>query len=75
MISANHQISRGQSEPSSRPASPSTIPMLTGLCAFAEADLERLKEIVDRHRPVLDMRNPTPLEFSLRRGTLSAAVE
>ncbi|WP_426440655.1 hypothetical protein [Bradyrhizobium genosp. P] len=49
--------------------------MLTGLCAFAEADLERLKEIVDRHRPVLDMRNPTPLEFSLRRGTLSAAVE
>ncbi len=33
----------------------------------SELDLQHLKEIVDRHCPVLDiLRNPTPVELSLR---------
>lgn len=41
-----------------------------------EADLARLKEIVDRHCPVLDiLRNPTPVQLTLRTGLLSAAAE
>jgi putative redox protein len=41
-----------------------------------EADLARLKDIVDRHCPVLDiLRNPTPVELSLRQVTLSVAAE
>jgi putative redox protein len=39
-------------------------------------DLARLKEIVDRHCPVLDiLRNPTPVQLSLRAGSLNAAAE
>lgn len=42
----------------------------------SEADLNRLKEIVDRHCPVLDiLRNPTPVRLSLRPGALSVAAE
>ncbi|WP_407175106.1 OsmC family protein [Bradyrhizobium sp. STM 3562] len=42
----------------------------------SEADLKRLKEIVDRHCPVLDiLHNPTPVRLSLRRGSLNAAAE
>jgi len=41
-----------------------------------EHDLARLKEIVDNHCPVLDiLRNPTPVQLSLRAGSLSAAAE
>jgi putative redox protein len=41
-----------------------------------EQDLLRLKEIVDRHCPVLDiLRNPTPVELSLRRNALNVAAE
>jgi putative redox protein len=40
-----------------------------------EADLARLKDIVDRHCPVLDiLRNPTTVELSLRSGGSSAAA-
>jgi putative redox protein len=40
-----------------------------------EADLARLKDIVDRHCPVLDiLRNPTTVELSLRSGSLNAAA-
>jgi putative redox protein len=42
----------------------------------SEQDLLRLKEIVDRHCPVLDiLRNPTPVELSLRSGALNVAAE
>jgi uncharacterized OsmC-like protein len=42
----------------------------------SDKDLARLKDIVDRHCPVLDiLRNPTPVQLSLRTGTLSAAAE
>ncbi len=42
----------------------------------SEAELARLKEIVDRHCPVLDiLRNPTPVRISLRSGSLSEAAE
>ena len=42
----------------------------------SEPELARLKEIVDRHCPVLDiLRNPTPVQLSLRVGALSAAAE
>jgi len=42
----------------------------------SEQDLARLKDIVDRHCPVLDiLRNPTPVQLSLRAGSLSAAAE
>lgn len=41
----------------------------------SEADLARLKDIVDRHCPVLDiLRNPTPVQLSLRSGSLDAAA-
>jgi len=41
----------------------------------SEADLARLKEIVDRHCPVLDiLRNPTTVELSLRSGAVSSAA-
>ena len=40
-----------------------------------EADLARLKDIVDRHCPVLDiLRNPTTVELSLRSGASNAAA-
>lgn len=40
-----------------------------------DADLARLKDIVDRHCPVLDiLRNPTPVELLLRVGALNAAA-
>ena len=42
----------------------------------AEQELLRLKEIVDRHCPVLDiLRNPTPVQLSLRQGALNVAAE
>jgi uncharacterized OsmC-like protein len=42
----------------------------------SEADLARLKDIVDSHCPVLDiLRYPTPVELSLRQVTLSVAAE
>ena len=42
----------------------------------SEQDLARLKDIVDRHCPVLDiLRNPTPVQLSLRAGSLNAAAE
>jgi putative redox protein len=42
----------------------------------SEADLARLKQVVDRHCPVLDiLRNPTPVQLSLRSGSLNAAAE
>ena len=42
----------------------------------SEADLARPKDIVDRHCPVLDiLRNPTPVDLSLRQVTLSVAAE
>jgi putative redox protein len=38
--------------------------------------LQRLKETVDRHCPVLDiLRNPTPTELTLRTESLSVAAE
>jgi uncharacterized OsmC-like protein len=41
----------------------------------SEADLARLKDIVDRHCPVLDiLRNPTPVKLSLRTEPLNAAA-
>jgi putative redox protein len=41
-----------------------------------EVELARLKSIVDSHCPVLDiLRNPTPVQLSLRTGSLSAAAE
>ncbi|MGO4716961.1 OsmC family protein [Bradyrhizobium sp. 2TAF24] len=41
----------------------------------SDADLARLKEIVDRHCPVLDiLRNPTPVTLSLHKGALNAAA-
>lgn len=41
-----------------------------------QAELERLKQVVDAHCPVLDiLRNPTPVQLSLRQGSLSAAAE
>ena len=41
-----------------------------------EHDLQRLKETVDRHCPVLDiLRNPTPTELTLRTESLSVAAE
>jgi putative redox protein len=41
----------------------------------SEADLARLKDIVDRHCPVLDiLRNPTTVELSLRSDALNAAA-
>jgi putative redox protein len=42
----------------------------------SDADIARLKDIVDRHCPVLDiLRNPTPVDLSLRQVTLSLAAE
>lgn len=42
----------------------------------SEAELARLKEIVDRHCPVLDiLQNPTPVQLSLRTGSLRDAAE
>jgi putative redox protein len=42
----------------------------------SKEDLARLKDIVDRHCPVLDiLRNPTPVQLSLRAGVLDAAAE
>ncbi|MGA2291191.1 OsmC family protein [Bradyrhizobium sp.] len=42
----------------------------------SEAELARLKQVVDRHCPVLDiLRNPTPVQLSLRSGSLNAAAE
>src|SRR6202034_2389987 len=42
----------------------------------SKEDLARLKDIVDRHCPVLDiLRNPTPVQLSLRAGSLNAAAE
>ena len=42
----------------------------------SEADLARLKDIVDRHCPVLDiLRNPTPVLLSLRSASLNVAAE
>lgn len=42
----------------------------------SEADIARLKDIVDSHCPVLDiLRNPTPVDLSLRQATLSVAAE
>ncbi|MDR3468980.1 MAG: OsmC family protein [Xanthobacteraceae bacterium] len=42
----------------------------------SEKDLARLKEIVDRHCPVLDiLRNPTPVHLSLHSGARTAAAE
>jgi putative redox protein len=41
-----------------------------------EHDLQRLKETVDRHCPVLDiLRNPTPTELTLHTESLSVAAE
>ena len=41
-----------------------------------EQELQRLKEIVDRHCPVLDiLRNPTPVNLRLRRAAVSEAAE
>src|ERR1700733_9478955 len=41
-----------------------------------EHDLQRLKETVDRHCPVLDiLRNPTPTELTLRTESLSVAAQ
>ena len=41
----------------------------------SDADLARLKEVVDRHCPVLDiLRNPTPVELALHKGAVSAAA-
>ena len=40
------------------------------------ADLAHLKYIVDRHCPVLNiLSNPTPVQLSLRSGSLNAAAE
>ena len=40
-----------------------------------EADLARLKAVVDRHCPVLDiLRNPTPVELVLRQAAPGAAA-
>jgi putative redox protein len=42
----------------------------------SEAELARLKQVVDRHCPVLDiLRNPTPVQLTLRPGSLNAAAE
>lgn len=42
----------------------------------SEQDLARLKDIVDRHCPVLDiLRNPTPVELSVRSAAVSVAAE
>jgi putative redox protein len=42
----------------------------------SKEDIARLKDIVDRHCPVLDiLRNPTPVQFSLRAGSLDVAAE
>jgi uncharacterized OsmC-like protein len=42
----------------------------------SEQELLRLKEIVDRHCPVLDiLSNPTPVRLSLKVGSLKAAAE
>ncbi|MEW6644881.1 MAG: OsmC family protein [Pseudomonadota bacterium] len=41
----------------------------------SDAELARLKEVVDRHCPVLDiLRNPTPVTLSLQKGALKAAA-
>ena len=41
-----------------------------------EGELARLKEIVDRHCPVLDiLQNPTPIQLSLRVDPLRSAAE
>ena len=41
-----------------------------------EGELARLKEIVDRHCPVLDiLQNPTPIQLSLRVDPLRSAGE
>lgn len=40
----------------------------------SEADLRRLKQIVDEHCPVLDiLRNPTPVDLSLNRHSQASA--
>ena len=40
-----------------------------------EADLARLKAVVDRHCPVLDiLRNPTPVELVLRQAAPGSAA-
>jgi putative redox protein len=42
----------------------------------SEADLQRLKAVVDAHCPVLDiLRNPTPVQLSLQTSVLGAAAE
>jgi uncharacterized OsmC-like protein len=42
----------------------------------SEQELLRLKEIVDRHCPILDiLSNPTPVQLSLKVGALKAAAE
>jgi putative redox protein len=42
----------------------------------SKEDIARLKDIGDRHCPVLDiLRNPTPVQLSLRAGSLDAAAE
>jgi uncharacterized OsmC-like protein len=42
----------------------------------SEQELLRLKEIVDRHCPVLDiLSNPTPVQLSLKVGPLKVAAE
>lgn len=41
----------------------------------SQEDLARLKDVVDRHCPVLDiLRNPTPVQLSLRTEPLNAAA-
>lgn len=41
----------------------------------SDDELQRLKDIVDQHCPVLDiLRNPTPVRLSLRRDTVAAAA-
>jgi len=42
----------------------------------SEQELERLKDLVDRHCPVLDMlANPTPVHLSLRKAPVTAAAQ
>ena len=41
----------------------------------SEADLARLRDLVDRHCPVLDiLRNPTSVELSVRSGAPNSAA-
>lgn len=63
-------------DPSVRPGFQSISAEVTIDSPAPDADLHRLKQIVDSHCPVLDiLQNPTPVKLAFRRAEHSVAAE